>query len=80
MRRVWKRAVEDGDLRYLSRKAKERKEIEEVLQERVAEVRKRAARLEWIIARGEGRREAREEEERLQGELDKAAEEWMLWE
>ena len=81
MRRVWAHALETNDLKYLTRKAKERKEVEEALQDRVSEVRRKAKRLrqsEGLLTMGA--RELEEAEARLQRELDETVEEWSLWE
>lgn len=80
MRGLWKRAVEDGDLKTLAREARERKQVEDRLQGRVAEVRQRLRRLreteEWEI----GVRGALDKEVMLEAELENAVEEWSLWE
>jgi len=94
MRRVFARAVEGNDMRYLARKAEERKQREEYLQ---VQERKVSARREWVdgrlreIGRGsrdrrDGRREAsaerelRDERRRLGAMHERLVEEWRDWE
>ncbi|GAB7342302.1 hypothetical protein MBLNU457_g0533t1 [Dothideomycetes sp. NU457] len=94
MRRVFARAVEGNDMRYLARKAEERKEREEYLQ---VQERKVSARRDWVdgrlreIGRGsrdrrDGRREVsaerelRDERRRLGVVHERLVEEWRDWE
>ena len=76
MRRVFRTAVRENDIKYLGRKAKERRDAELRLQERYREVLKRARRLE---ERGGGGSE--EDERRLERDLEKISREWKdMWE
>ncbi|KAK4555721.1 hypothetical protein LTR86_007474 [Recurvomyces mirabilis] len=75
MRKVFQRAVEDGDAKYLARKAKERREAELRLQERYKELRRRAKRLSYEGTGDE------EDERRLNRELERITDEWQSkWE
>ena len=75
MRKVFRSAVKDNDLKYLARKAKERRDAELKLQERYRDVLRRAKRLE---ERGSG---SDEEERRLERDLEKISVEWKdRWE
>ncbi|KAF2766092.1 hypothetical protein EJ03DRAFT_278789 [Teratosphaeria nubilosa] len=75
MRRVFQRAIEDNDLRYLARKAKERREAELRLQERYQDVILRAKRLS---KEGTG---TGDDEKRLNRELQNITDEWKSrWE
>jgi hypothetical protein len=76
MRRVFRTAVRENDIKYLGRKAKERRDAELRLQERYREVLKKARRLE---ERGGGGSE--EDERRLERDLEKISREWKdMWE
>lgn len=70
MRRVFQRALEDDDLRYLARKANERREAEVRLQEKAQMVRQRMQRLSW------GGSEADSEVARLEDVIQRIGEEW----
>ncbi|KAK3072961.1 hypothetical protein LTR53_005872 [Teratosphaeriaceae sp. CCFEE 6253] len=75
MRRVFARALEAGDARYLARKSRERREAEVRLQERYRDVLRRHRR----ISRDGGGDE--EEEARLSREVEMISEEWKAeWE
>ncbi|KAK4506961.1 hypothetical protein PRZ48_000694 [Zasmidium cellare] len=75
MRKVFQRAVEDNDLKYLSRKSKERREAELWLQDRYKEVMRKAKRLAQEGGVGE------DDERRLNRELEKISMEWKeKWE
>ncbi|KAH9819326.1 hypothetical protein Tdes44962_MAKER05272 [Teratosphaeria destructans] len=75
MRRVFQRAIEDNDLRYLARKAKERREAELRLQERYQDVIRKAKRLS---KEGTG---TGDDEKRLNRELQVITDEWKTrWE
>ncbi|KXL48869.1 hypothetical protein M433DRAFT_62835 [Acidomyces richmondensis BFW] len=75
MRRAFYRAIEDNDLKYLARKAKERREAELHLQERYKDVMRRAKRLDREGGASE------EDERRLNYELQRITEEWKgKWE
>ncbi|KAK0316644.1 hypothetical protein LTR01_000394 [Friedmanniomyces endolithicus] len=74
MRKIFQRAVEDNDLKYLARKSKERREAELRLQERYKDVVRLAKRLSRDSA-------ASDEERRLNRELDRITQEWQAkWE
>jgi len=76
MRRVFRTAVRENDIKYLGRKAKERRDAELRLQERYREVLKKARRLE---ERGGGGSE--DDERRLERDLEKISREWKdMWE
>ncbi|KAJ9621908.1 hypothetical protein H2203_006788 [Taxawa tesnikishii (nom. ined.)] len=79
MRRVFKRAVEDNDLKYLARRAKERKEVEDKLQGRVADINYMRRRLRRSDSYALSSREEAELD-RLQDECEGIAEEWSAWE
>ena len=75
MRKIFRRAVEDNDLKYLARKSKERREAELRLQEKYKDVLRRAKRLALEPTRDE------EEERRLNRELERISAEWKeKWE
>ncbi|EMC96640.1 hypothetical protein BAUCODRAFT_34015 [Baudoinia panamericana UAMH 10762] len=75
MREVFRRAVEDNDLRYLARKSRERREAELRLQERYLELKRKAKRLSRD---GSG---SEDDERRLNRELERLSEEWTTrWE
>lgn len=75
MRRAFHRATEENDLKYLARKAKERREAELRLQERYKDVMRRAKRL------GREGGASEEDERRLNYELQRITEEWReKWE
>ena len=75
MRKVFQRAVEDNDTKYLARKAKERREAELRLQERYKELRRRAKRLSYEGTGDE------DDERRLNRELERITDEWQSkWE
>ncbi|KAK0366304.1 hypothetical protein LTS02_007037 [Friedmanniomyces endolithicus] len=74
MRKIFQRAVEDNDLKYLARKSKERREAELRLQERYKDVVRLAKRLSRDAAGGD-------DERRLNRELDRITQEWQAkWE
>lgn len=75
MRKVFKRAVEDNDVKYLARRVHERHEVEVGLQERVSEIRRKGRLLEGL-----GGRKEEDEKRRLRNELEAIAEEWAEWE
>lgn len=75
MRKVFKRALEDNDFRYLAKKAGQRREAEVRLQERYREVMRRAKRLDPRVVGAE------DEEKRLERELERITDEWKeRWE
>ncbi|KXS97149.1 hypothetical protein AC578_3070 [Pseudocercospora eumusae] len=75
MRKVFQRAVEDNDMKYLVRKAKERRDAELRLQDRFKAVMTKARRLSQ-----EGNIDE-EDERRLNRELEKISSEWKeRWE
>lgn len=75
MRKVFKRAVEDKDLRYLTRKAKERREAELRLQHKYLAVRQKASRLQRD---GSG---SDDEGRRMDREIKRITNEWQTeWE
>jgi len=75
MRQVFRRAVQDSDLKYLARKANERREAELRLQERYKDVMRRARR---VAREGDG---SEDDERRLNRELERITEEWQAkWE
>lgn len=75
MRKVFQRAVEDKDIKYLARKSKERREAELKLQERYKDILRRHKRMSQ---EGSG---SENDERRLQRELEKITEEWKTrWE
>jgi len=79
MRNVFQRAVADGDVKYLTRKAKERREAELMLQERYRDVLRRAKRMS---REGSGSGSGSEDDERrLNWELKRITAEWQeKWE
>ena len=78
MRVVWDRAVRYKDLKYLARKAKERRENELRLQEEYRLVRKRADRLSWQSG---GSRMSVQDEEWLNERIAEIMAEWKAeWE
>ena len=75
MRKVFARAVEENDMKYLVRKAKERREAEIYLQEKFKGVMSKAKRLSLEGAVTE------EDERRLNRDLEKITQEWKgRWE
>jgi len=75
MRKVFRTAVKENDVKYLSRKAMERRDAELRLQERYRDVIRRAKRLE---ERGSG---SEDEEKRLERDLERISVEWKdKWE
>jgi hypothetical protein len=75
MRKVLERAVQDNDMKYLTRKSKERREAELRLQERYKDVQRRFKRL----SRDGGLSD--DDEWRLNRELERITEEWQSkWE
>ncbi|KAM3415991.1 hypothetical protein BST61_g9479 [Cercospora zeina] len=75
MRKVFARAVEDSDLKYLARKAKERREAEVYLQEKFKAVMTKAKRLSLEGAVTE------DDERKLNRDLEKITKEWKeRWE
>ncbi|KAI5371044.1 hypothetical protein Slin14017_G019230 [Septoria linicola] len=75
MRKVFARAVEDNDIKYLVRKARERRDAEIYLQEKFKGVMSKAKRLSLEGAVTE------EDERRLNRELEKITKEWKeKWE
>jgi hypothetical protein len=76
MRRVFRTAVRENDIKYLARKAKERRDAELRLQDRYRELLKKARRLE---ERGGGGSE--DDERRLERDLENISREWKdKWE
>ena len=80
MRRIFQRAVRDNDVRYLARKAMDRKDSEDRLQERVAEIRRLARRLEGGSGGYGPDARAQGEIARLDKELNDLSDEWARWE
>ncbi|GAB7352853.1 hypothetical protein MBLNU459_g3459t2 [Dothideomycetes sp. NU459] len=80
MRRVFKQAVEGNDMKYLTRKAEERKDMEDRLQERVTSIRRQTRRLKHSSAYGRNEKRVNDELYDLQKELDGIVEEWRRWE
>ncbi|KAK5003990.1 hypothetical protein LTR28_009491 [Elasticomyces elasticus] len=78
MRRVWRHAVDTNDLRYLQRKAKERKEVEIELHERVAAIKRLGRRIPDADEWRSGWEEA--EKRRLERALKDVSDEWARWE
>lgn len=75
MRKVFKRAVEDNDIKYLARKANERRDAELRLQMRFKEVERQAKRLSRESSSHD------DDEWRLERELDRITDEWQAkWE
>jgi hypothetical protein len=75
MRKVFRTAIKEDDIKYLGRKAKERRDAELRLQERYREVLRKARRLEERSGGSE------EEERRLEREMEKISGEWKdMWE
>lgn len=75
MRKVFQRAVEDSDFKYIARKSKERRDAELWLQDRYKEVMRKAKRLAQEGPVGE------DNERRLHRELEKISTEWKeKWE
>ena len=75
MRKVFQRAIQDKDLKYLARKAKERRDAEIRLQEKYRYVIQKAKRLSW----DEGGYE--DDERRLDREIRRITLEWQTeWE
>lgn len=75
MRKVFQRAVEDNDMKYLVRKAKERREAELRLQDKFKAIMAKARRLSQEGSIGE------DDERRLNRELEKISTEWKeRWE
>lgn len=75
MRKVFRTAVQDNDLKYLARKAKERRDAELRLQERYKDVVRHAKRLSREGSGGE------DEQRRLDRELQRISDEWQAkWE
>lgn len=75
MRRVFKQAVKDNDMRYLTRKAEQRKATEDRLQERVTSIRRQSRRLKG--SSGYGRDERVDDQlYELNRELETIAAEW----
>ncbi|KAK5116090.1 hypothetical protein LTR85_009372 [Meristemomyces frigidus] len=75
MRKVFQRALQDNDLKYLARKANERRDAEVRLQERYKDVVRRAKRLSREGSGGE------DDERRLERELERITDEWQAkWE
>lgn len=80
MRDIFQRAVKDNDLRYLARRAMDRKETEDKLQERVTEIRRLARRLKGASGGYGLSPEAQAEMGRLNDELNDLTDEWAKWE
>jgi len=77
MRKVFRRAVRENDLKHLARKAKERREAELGLQEEYKEILRRARRL----SSREGGFSSEEDERRLNRDLERITAEWQeKWE
>ena len=75
MRKVFQRACEDKDMKYLARKAKERREAEMRLQEKYRYVIQKAKRLSWEDG-GSG-----DDERRVDREIQRISLEWQReWE
>ncbi|KAK3623505.1 hypothetical protein LTR22_024355 [Elasticomyces elasticus] len=73
MRKVFQRAIEDNDAKYLARKSKERRDAEVRLQERYKDILRQAKRL--------SRDGGEDDERRLNRELERITEEWQAkWE
>ncbi|KAM0706490.1 hypothetical protein Q7P35_005817 [Cladosporium inversicolor] len=75
MRKVFRTAIKEDDIKYLGRKAKERRDAELRLQERYREVLRKARRLEERSGGSE------DDERRLEREMEKISGEWKdMWE
>ena len=74
MRKVFQRAVEDNDFKYLTRKASERRDAELKLQGRYKDIVRRSKR----VSRDDSGFE--ENERRLNKELERVTGEWAHWE
>ncbi|KAK6396144.1 hypothetical protein LTR65_010254 [Meristemomyces frigidus] len=75
MRKVFQRALQDNDVKYLARKANERRDAELRLQERYKDLVRRAKRLS---KEGSG---SEDDERRLERELERITDEWQAkWE
>lgn len=75
MRKVFARAIRDKDMKYLARKARERRDAELRLQDRYRAVVDKAKRLSWNSADG------RDDERTLNREINRISEEWKAeWE
>jgi len=72
MRKVFRRAVRENDLKYLARKAKERREAELGLQEKYKEILRRAKRMSR-----DGGFSSEEDERRLNRDLEYITAEWQ---
>lgn len=76
MRKVFRTAIKEDDIRYLGRKAKERRDAELRLQEKYRDVLRKARRLEERSGGG-----FEDEERRLEREMEKISREWKdMWE
>ncbi len=76
MRRVWERALRNKDLKYLARKAKERRQAELRLQERYQAAAQKKKRLSWNSVGGSD-----DEMRRVDREIGRLAQEWQTeWE
>ena len=73
MRKVFRRALQDNDIKYLTRKAKERRDAELRLQERYRYVVNKAKRLSW---EGSG---SEDDERRLDREITRITDEWRTY-
>ncbi|TKA83416.1 hypothetical protein B0A55_00362 [Friedmanniomyces simplex] len=74
MRKIFQRAIEDNDVKYLARKSKERREAEVRLQQRYKDLVRRAKRLSRDSV-------GDDDERRLNRELERITEEWQAkWE
>ncbi|KAK3680393.1 hypothetical protein LTR37_021270 [Vermiconidia calcicola] len=71
MRKVFQRAIEDNDFKYLIRKARERRDAELRLQQKYWSVVNKAKRLSWESAGSE------DDERRLDREIRRITEEWQ---
>jgi hypothetical protein len=75
MRKVFRTAIKEDDIKYLGRKAKERRDAELRLQERYRDVLRKARRLEERSGGSE------DDERRLEREMEKISGEWKdMWE
>lgn len=75
MRKVFARAIRDKDMKYLARKARERRDAELRLQERYRAIVQKAKRVSWSSADG------RDDERILNREIERISEEWRAeWE
>jgi hypothetical protein len=76
MRKVFRTAIKEDDIKYLGRKAKERRDAELRLQERYREILRKARRLEERNGGG-----SEDDERRLEREMEKISREWKdMWE